>query len=147
MFGVLWIVSTYGWAGQHLACSQPVEDFSQYPGGELEQIAATCESPVVSQLFYHRAHFREIEQTNELYEDLIAYRPQEERHHQDSYRIFIGLVEAMVRQRWVNESVKARERHLGELIRVYEVSEQIAEMRLRGFDLQARALERRLWAY
>jgi hypothetical protein len=108
---------------------------------DLRDLAARCESGDAAALFYNRAYHLDL---LERYRSLIRLTPasgQEDFKDYHAYRIFIGLTEALADQRR-RESGRQPTAWLNS---VYDRATEIAELRLRGYDLQADRLERDAW--
>ena len=141
--GIVWALfllfsSALPAAGEHAACHHP-NNYEGYNAQTLLSIAHSCEVPEVANLFYNRANFllqlRKYIQFEQSLHNLsggksIAYI--------DSYRIHIGLAEALL-SRSLNLDASQNIRDLNS---IYERSGEIAELRFRGYDLLADRLER-----
>jgi len=108
---------------------------------ELREQAATCDSKEGATLLYNRAYHLDL---LGRYRSVLRLQPgsgQEDSRHYHAYRIFIGLTEAFAAQRGDRDAPPA-----ALLNRVYDRATEIAELRLRGYDLRANRLEREAWA-
>ena len=128
-------------AEEHSACRNPLADYTNHSSSELSTIASSCKSPAVANLFFNRASQNDLEELDHVYSSLIPYRPRGDRHHFDSYQMFITLVEVFAGE----NSQSVEENTVEKLNSVYDIAGEIAELRLRGYDLQADALEREAW--
>jgi hypothetical protein len=108
---------------------------------ELRERAATCESKEGTTLLYNRAYHLDL---LGRYRSVIRLQPgsgQEDFKHYHAYRMFIGLTEAFAAYRGDRDEPPAALLNL-----VYDRATEIAELRLRGYDLQADRLERETWS-
>ncbi len=126
-------------ADEHAACKQP-GSYEGYSAQTLLAIAHSCKAPEVADLYYNRAnHLVQMRKYIEFERSLhnldavggIAYI--------DSYRILIGLAEALL-----NKSLNIDAGSIKRLNRIYEHSSEIAELHFKGYDLLANRLERQL---
>ncbi|MEW8300491.1 MAG: hypothetical protein AB2712_16760 [Candidatus Thiodiazotropha sp.] len=142
IIGALFILfsGTLQAAGEHVACQQP-NAYEDYNVDTLLSIANSCQDVEVANLFFNRAnHIRRVEKYIDFEQSLHRLRVGENIAYIDSYRIHIGLAEALF-----NKGLSLRAtRTLSQLNRIYERSAEIAELRFRGYDLIADRLERRL---
>ena len=128
-------------ADQHPACLALHETEQRYTTDELLAIGRSCRDAEVAELFYNRAHHRQLLEKYQRFErSLIHYGDREHRAYIESYRIHIGLAEAFSQSAQALDSKLTLQR----LNRIYEESGEIAEMRFRGYDLIADRLERKL---
>jgi hypothetical protein len=129
-------------AGPRPGCQTPV--FSQMPVDsiELRAIATSCPPGPIADLWYNRAYHAELLQRYRSAMQLEVYRPQDDVRNYHSYRIFIDLSEAMAEHTMSADSLDT----VVWLNSIYDRAGEIAEMRLRGYDLQADRLEARLWS-
>ncbi|MBT2969944.1 MAG: hypothetical protein B6D72_06700 [gamma proteobacterium symbiont of Ctena orbiculata] len=127
-------------AGEHFACQQP-NAYEDYNVETLLSIAQSCQVIEVADLFFNRAnHIRRVEKYIDFEQSLHNLRAGENIAYIDSYRIHIGLAEALFNKGLVPHARQT----LSRLNRIYERSAEIAELRFRGYDLIADRLERRL---
>ena len=136
------LISPMAGAEEHPACRNPLADYSNLSSAELSRIAISCQSSAVAELFLNRASQNELEELDRVYSSLIPFQDRGDRHHFDSYKMFISLVEVFAGNSRQNRDQKRVE----ELNKVYDLAGEIAELRLRGYDLQANALEREAWS-
>lgn len=128
-------------AEPHAGCRTPV--FTKLPvdSTELRAIATSCPPGPRADLWYNRAYHAELLERYRSVMQLEVYRPQDDMRNYHSYRIFIDLSEAMAEQTLPADSVDT----VVWLNSIYDRAGEIAEMRLKGYDLQADRLEARLW--
>ena len=128
-------------AEQHSACNDAGALAPSAAPDLLRNIAASCAAAVTADLYYNRAYHAELLGRYRAAMRLQGYRRQEDVKNYHTYRIFIGLSEAMASAAplpgdgdtvaWLNS--------------VYDRATEIAEMRLRGYDQQANRLESEFW--
>ena len=109
---------------------------------ELRATAERCPPGPTADLWYNRAYHSDLLRRYRSAMELEVYRASDDARNYHSYRIFIGLSEALARHArrsgdpenvvWLNS--------------IYDRAGEVAEMRLKGYDLQADHLEARLWA-
>ncbi|ALP51659.1 hypothetical protein Tel_00055 [Candidatus Tenderia electrophaga] len=105
---------------------------------ELRAIAAQCESQPVADLYYHRAHHRELVGLNRTLRSILTINvtgiPQ---NSVESYRLYMALVELMAEQ--MIEESDARVKLLNHQ---YARLNDLFELRIKGFD---RLADRKEW--
>ena len=123
-------------------CGAPVA--SQIPSDsvELRAIATGCPPGAKADLWYNRAYHAELLNRYRSAMQVEVYRTQDDARNYHSYRMFIDLSEAMARYAMPTCGVDT----VAWLNSIYDRAGEIAEMRLRGYDLQADRLEARLWS-
>ena len=109
---------------------------------QLRQLASRCEDLDASRLMYNRAYHLDL---LGRYRALLKLSPgsnQEDLKDYHAYRMFIGLTEALT-------AYGSQTGNDGEpaawLNSVYDRATEIAELRMKGYDLQADRLEREAW--
>lgn len=127
-------------AAQHPACGfgQGLETILS--ARLYREIAASCEDPDTADLYYNRAYFVELLERYRTTLRLETASGQEDLKNYHTYRIFIGLTEALAQRQLAGPP-----RQADWLNRVYERASEIAELRLRGYELQANRLEQQIW--
>lgn len=127
-------------AQEHPACKDLVFIDLYGSTDELLLIANSCRAPAVSELYFNRAHHRQMLKEFEHFErSLMQLGERDNLAYIESYRIHIGLAEAFAAARLSLQD----ETVVRQLNRLYEESTEIAEMRFRGYDLIADRLERK----
>lgn len=101
------------------------------PGDTLRQLAAACGDGPVSRLFNNRAYTSDIEHDYQTYLQLIPYQRAGSRDQVDyyAYRMFLGLAEAFAPK--AAETSAARVEWLNQ---AYEQANELAELRMKGYD-------------
>jgi hypothetical protein len=123
-------------ADEHVACQQP-NSYEDYGVETLLSIAQSCKVTEVADLFYNRAnHIRQVEKYF-LFEHRLNKRDTDNIAYIHSYRIHIGLAEALLSKALTPDSTQT----LSRLNHIYERSGEIAELRFRGYDLLANRLQ------
>lgn len=120
------------------ACSTPGATFIEHSASELRQIAASCQEPAVARLFYNRAYHKELLAEGKLLSGLINLKEKYE-YELTAYRLYIALVEEMASQYYPDV-----QQRIEVLNKVYEHRGEVVELRLRGNDRLADALERKM---
>lgn len=109
---------------------------------EMRALAAGCPPGPTADLWYNRAYHAELLERYRSAMRLEVYRTADDARNYHSYRVFIELSEALARHA---PSATGGDR-VAWLNSIYDRAGEIAEMRLKGYDLQADRLEARLWA-
>ena len=126
-------------AEQHAACDKPNLQDLDRSAKRLHAIAETCERPEISRLFYKRAYMRELLDQYEQLNETISTNDESQASY-ETYRILIGLVEAFAGGALSGGDT----RMLSRLSRTYDHYIEIAELRLKGYDLIANRMEREM---
>ncbi|PVV13021.1 MAG: hypothetical protein B6D77_04875 [gamma proteobacterium symbiont of Ctena orbiculata] len=122
---------------EHVACQHP-NAYADYDADTLHSIARSCKVSEVADLYYHRAsHIRQLEKYLLFEHKLNNLGDSENIAYIDTYRIHIGLAEALLSKVLAPDAPLA----LNRLNRIYERSGEIAELRFRGYDLIANRLQ------
>ena len=128
-------------AGENPVCEQGhVPDKSATPDW-LREIAASCSTEPTAALFYNRAYHIELLERYRSVMHLQTFHNKEDVKNYHAYRIFIGLSEAFAD----TSPLPGAGDTVGWLNSIYNRAGEIAELRLRGYDLQADRLENKLW--
>ncbi|MES9970235.1 MAG: hypothetical protein ABW092_09390 [Candidatus Thiodiazotropha sp.] len=124
-------------ADEHVACQQP-NAYAGYSADALRAIARSCKVAEVADLFYHRAsHIHQLEKYLLFEHTLNKLGDSGNIAYIDSYRIHIGMAEALLSKELAPDATQT----LNRLNRIYERSGEIAELRFRGYDLIANRLQ------
>jgi hypothetical protein len=138
--GFLLVLTLVGWgtahADEHPACGDLNYPYTAHTSSELRAIARSCTNKAIADLYYHRARHLDLVDEGEVLSGLIPYSGREESTHFDTYRIYIGLLEAFSSV-WYPEPVE-RADFLNE---EYERLGEVERLRLRGYDNLADRLE------
>lgn len=126
----------------HPACAEGLKSERSAAAVEMRDIAASCPPGATADLWYNRAYHADLLDRYQRLMQLEAYRAQDDARNYHSYRIFIGLSEALARYGQQAQGGDA----VVWLNSIYDRAGEIAEMRLKGYDLQADRLEAGLWA-
>jgi hypothetical protein len=104
----------------------------------LRQIAAGCLAEDIAALYYNRAYFKDLQASLASMAKLSGKGMMEGGLSPDAFQTYFFLVELIARDRIPDPLERAR--HLN---RGYDQALEVAEMRLKGYDLSANRLERR----
>ena len=129
--------SESAFAQEHAACNSLTYAYEDHAPDELRMIAASCDSKPVANLYYNRAHHSELVSEAAILAGLIAYSDDANRLHLDAYRLYMALIEQMAPV-WFSDPV-ARVNFLNH---EYDRRNEIAHLRLRGYDRMADRLEK-----
>lgn len=125
-------------AAEDPACSTPGKTFLEHNASELRKIAASCDTPDVARLFYNRAYHKDLLAEGKVLSGLINLKD-ESVYQLTAYRLYIALVEEMAAQYYPD--IQQRVEMLN---KIYERRGEVVELRLRGYDKLADALERKM---
>ena len=125
------------WAQEHAACGEPARSAAVRDSTQLRKMAAACDNPAISALYYNRAAHLELLAEAHVMSGLIAFRPSSSNSSLLSYRIYIAMIEALAPV-WFPRV----EERIAFLNAEYERRSEIARLRLRGYDPLANRLER-----
>jgi hypothetical protein len=122
---------------QHPACRDIDYPYSQHTPVQLRDIAASCRSEAVAQLYYHRAYHAELLAEGDALSGRIPHRQQQAANYLNAYRLYIALIEAFAARRMPNPLDRVRF-----LNAEYERHAEVVELRLHGYDKLADRLEK-----
>ena len=116
-------------ADEHAACNTVTYDWYDHSADEMRHIASTCESGHFSELNFHRACFIDLVNEGAATAGLIDYVRTENRANFSAYKFHMMLAEHVARHLYPTR--------IGQLLFLngeYEVNNEIAELRLRGYS-------------
>lgn len=124
---------------EHPACTQLPFDFTVLESQTLRSIATSCQSRAFQNLNYNRAYYQDLQSGFSAYSTmgfLSATRNRNPGKHGRAYGMYIQLAEAFAPN--AGGSVYQQAELLN---RVYEDANEIAELRLKGYQSRADWLE------
>jgi len=116
-------------ADDHAACNTVTYNWFDHSSDELRHIASTCESGYFSELNFHRAYYIDLVNEATATAGLIDYVRTENRANLSAYKFHMMLAEQLARHLYPTR--------VGQLLFLngeYEVNNEIAELRLRGYN-------------
>ncbi|MCP5353341.1 MAG: hypothetical protein H6926_09185 [Chromatiales bacterium] len=122
-------------AAEPTACNADIalrtSEIANLPPSGLRLLAESCPAGRVSQLYYNRAYAAELQQDYQTYLHLIPYRSADSRDDVNfsAYRMFLGLAEAFAPQAAVSPQGR-----VDWLNQAYEQANELAELRMKGYD-------------
>lgn len=123
-------------ADEHPACWDiDISGIASHPSA-MREIAASCKTPAVARLYYNRAHHHELHQRSSFLSRLISFHGD----RTSSYRMYMALVESLAPV-WFPDPAQ----RVDALNQEYERVAEVTELRMKGFDRLADALERRAY--
>jgi hypothetical protein len=125
------------YAQEHLGCKDFEYRYEAHSSEELREIAASCKSKSIANLYYNRAYHVDLVLEASVFNGLVVYSGDSSRVRIDSYRLYIALLEQMA-PIWFPD-ISARVAFLNH---EYDRRGEIARLRLRGYDRVADQLER-----
>ena len=117
------------------ACTRTDYDWFRHSAHELRQFATACKSARFSELNYHRAYFRDLVTESDATASLIDFARSGNRADFSAYTFHMILTEQLARHYFPTTAGR-----LSHLIDAYEVNNEIAELRLRGYNNLANRL-------
>lgn len=121
---------------EHPACQDIDQPFQHLSSDELLEIASGCKDPSMSTLMALRARHAELAQDHAFFEGLERAGRSRSDWSVDINQVFLSLVEA-----FASEMDLSSEQQVSVLHSAYARANEIAELRLRGYDPQAARLE------
>ncbi|MET0066400.1 MAG: hypothetical protein ABW076_08655 [Candidatus Thiodiazotropha sp.] len=128
-------------AEEHPACRSLVLTEQLESSEQMRAIATSCQEPLVAELYLNRAHHLNLLHKYTAFESsLFRFGNRDDVSYIDAYRIYIGLAEAFFIPALGEDNPSLA---LSRLNQIYDQSEEIAELRFRGYGLLADQLEQR----
>ena len=124
-------------AQEHAACNDHEYQYEMHTPGELRTIAASCKSTPIANLFYNRAYHYDLVSEATALAELIVYSDSSNAVRLASNRLYVALLEQMAPIWYPDWSER-----VAFLNREYDRRDEIARLRLRGYDHIADRLER-----
>lgn len=123
-------------AEEHPACHDIDFPYQEFTSETLRAIADTCTVDAIADLYYGRARHMDLMADHEIMSKLGHIREEQDDWTMDQESLFLALVEVFTAQQNLPEIQRA------EVINIaLDRTIEIAELRLRGYDRQARRLE------
>ena len=113
----------------HTACNTVTYNWFNHSAEEMRQIASSCETGYFSELNFHRAYYIDLVNEATATAGLIDYVRTENRANLGAYKFHMMLAEQLARHLYPTR--------IGQLLFLngeYEVNNEIAELRLRGYS-------------
>ena len=126
-------------AQQIQLCSVDQENVMTLNSKELRAIASNCSDSELARLYYNRAYHQDLLNEAEFLSQLISYRHNSAHQHMINYRLYIAMVELFARHSLPKLEVRAV--YLNE---IYDKYDEVAMLRIRGYDKTADNLEREI---
>jgi hypothetical protein len=123
-------------AGEHPACLDIDFPYRDLSSTELKSIAISCDESTMAELYFQRARYAELAEDHAVMNRLERVQKNRTDWTVRQDRLFLTLVEVFTAQRDMPEG--QRTEVLG---RALEHAIAVSELRLRGYDLQAKRLE------
>ena len=122
-------------AGEHPACNDIDFPYRDSTPDELRDIAQSCATPQMTELYYHRARHGELMADHAVMSRLERIERSRSDWSADEDALFIALVETLTATYDLDPLERA------DIINAaFQHANEIAELRLRGYDLQAKRL-------
>lgn len=126
-------------AQEHHACSNHDYHYEAHAPGELRTIAASCKSTPIANLYYNRAYHADLVSEATTLAGLIAYVDNSSSVDFEAYRLYMALLEQMAPIWYPDPGAR-----VAFLNREYDRRDEIARLRLRGYENVADHLERNI---
>ncbi|WP_455365337.1 hypothetical protein [Kaarinaea lacus] len=126
-------------AKENPACQDQQSSYINSSATELRDIAATCEDKAIARLFYNRAYHKYLLSEGKALSGMILYNSEASDYQLTAYRLYIAMVEELAPLYYPD--VRQRIEFLNT---VYERRSEVVELRLKGNDRLADALERKM---
>lgn len=123
-------------AGEHPACLDIDFPYRDLSSTELKSIADSCNEGTMADLYFQRARYTELAEDHAVMNRLERVQKNSNDWTVKQDRLFLTLVEIFTAQR--DMPAAQRTRVLG---RALDHAIAVSELRLRGYDLQAKRLE------
>lgn len=125
-------------ASENPACSSPDSTYIDSSATTLRKIAVTCTDSEIARLFYNRAYHKDLLAEEKVLSGLDTVND-ESRYEITAYRLYIALLEELAPFYFPELGQR-----VSFLNQVYEKRGEVVELRIRGYDKLADALERKL---
>ena len=139
VFAILVLIMPFNLlAEENPACAIPGSLFTEKSANELRSIAASCNAPNVARLFYNKAYHKDLLAEGKILARIDTINNQSG-YQITAYRLYIALVEELAPVYYpdINQRIDF-------LNQVYERRGEVVELRIRGYDKLADALEKKL---
>ena len=123
-------------AGEHTACLDIDFPYRDLSSAELKSIAASCNESTMAELYFRRARYAELAEDHAVMGRLERVQKNRNDWTVEQDQLFLTLVEIFTAQRDMPEEQRAQV-----LGRALEHAIAVSELRLKGYDLQAKRLE------
>ncbi len=135
------LLPTWLQADEHPACHSLALTGQPISSEQMHAIATSCREPLVAELYLNRAHHLNLLRKYTAFESsLFHFGKHDDLSYIDAYRIYIGLAEAFFIPALEQDDPTPA---LSRLNQIYDRSEEIAELRFRGYGLLADQLEQK----
>ena len=133
------VISNIAMAKEHPACHDQEFDHVNSSASELRTIAATCVDKGVTRLFYNRAYHKYLLSEGKALSGIILHNTESSDYQLTAYRLYIAMVEELAPLYYPDT-----QQRIEFLNTVYERRSEVVELRLKGNDRLADALERKM---
>jgi len=138
-FAVLLIIfSGSAFATEKPACHDQENTYLNSSASELREIAKSCENKSMARLFYNRAYYKYVLSEGKALSGIVLYNSESSNYQLTAYRLYIAMVEELALLYYPNV-----QQRVDFLNTVYERGTEVVELRLKGNDRLADALERK----
>jgi len=125
-------------AAEKPACHDQESTYINSSASELREIAKSCENKSMARLFYNRAYYKYLLSEGKALSGIVLYNSESSDYQLTAYRLYIAMVEELALIYYPNV-----EQRIDFLNTVYERRSEVVELRLKGNDRLADALERK----
>jgi len=139
LFAILLLIFTgTANATEKPACRDQENSYINSSASELREIAESCENKSMARLFYNRAYYKYVLSEGKSLSGIVLYNSESSDYQLTAYRLYIAMVEELAPLYYP----KVQQR-VDFLNTVYERGTEVVELRLKGNDRLADALERK----
>ena len=140
LFVVLIMVSSNATlANESPACHDHESNHINSSANELSSIAVSCEDKDIARLFYNRAYHKNLLSEGKALSGIILHNSESSAYQFTAYRLYIAMVEELAPLYYPDA-----QQRIEFLNAVYERRSEVVELRLKGNDRLADALERKM---
>lgn len=126
--------------GQNPVCRDMDQPYQHLSADDLSELSKSCTDPAMAELMALRADHAQLVDDHAFYERLEKTQRSASDWHMDIDRVFLSLVEV-----YTGVLDLSPEQRMSVVQSAYARSNEIVELRLRGYDPQAALLELESW--
>ena len=121
------------------ACRDQESTYINSSANELRSIAKSCQDKNIARLFYNRAYHKYLLSEGKALSGIILHNSESSDYQLTAYRLYIAMVEELAPLYYPNA-----QQRIEFLNTVYERRSEVVELRRKGNDRLADALERKM---
>jgi len=136
---LIMVSSSAALANESPACHDHESSYINSSAKELRSIAVSCEDKGIAQLFYNRAYHKYLLSEGKALSGIILHNSESSAYQFTAYSLYIAMVEELAPLYYPDA-----QQRIEFLNTVYERRSEVVELRLKGNDRLADALERKM---